>query len=365
MVKILVDSWEEKIETDAIVLKDCIIIMTNQCIFPDHLLSVYKELKDIDEAMISGNYFFRTSDDFQRGLIIGKILAKYPSITIYTSRIEIIAKYFGNNMVQIEQWPKRIANIIGKDEITLMGDPSPQFPNFQIMLNPSDKKFELPSIFENKNIPKAPEPSQNINYVDPISPPKNSRIFKPESKDNASTPSKFLEERPNPILSLNKNTENYNQKIIIPSNPYNLGPLNSYNKPIQPAREVIELKNSRIEEKKNLNQAREYSSQIEQKVDDNSEIIKSSLASVVDLALQHDQFFQVKTLKDLYGIVFSIVRDLENSELIENDYIRFRLINLAQKMILEYGFFSLNKGYCIADIVDRNLWSTSLILNNS
>lgn len=327
MVKVIIDCWDEKVSEIVLGLQDCVLIVTQKCVLTPGIKNFYKGGVDVDEAILKGNFFFVTSDDFQRGLIIGKTISKFPFATIKSSRPEIIKRYLGATNVVIESLPVPVQVL--SEELTFQG-PNIEYPfkkHFQT-------EIDLSKVAQNKNIPNFPHLPEQTKLVEPIhSPPKNP-ISRPEIMNPPSS-SKFISEKPNPIF----------------------GKLNEVPKP-----------QMKIEKRPYENQIPEAKSEgfrFQIKQEEPSDLIKEYLSVLVGEVLETNAFFDLTTFNDLYQIVFQKVRELVTNNKNLKDSESIELTRLSLKSILRMGFFIIPTGRTIDEIVDNKEFHIELLRNIS
>ena len=363
MVSFIIDCWDDKVSGKALEFKDCLLIISYKCILTPELMQYYSEGQDLEEVKPGRNYFFRTSDDFQRGLIIGKITSRFQNVVIYSSRPEIIRKYIDRSS-GIEEWN---TGPTGSEHFTLQGPEAPPINPFQLPLD--NKIQESVGANKNLNIPKRPELPLNAGFVEPISMSKSGPVKQEVLKPQSS--SKFIVEKPNPILErrgeVKRNNEdpimNYEKKqILIEKRPYDneiargqsspdrrggnyKGPILASSAFVEPPKPISQNLNG-ISEKYN-------------------EFANQHLGGIVSYVLDSKEFASVKTLWGLYCIIRVKITDLckENQILQENEELRSHLEKLAQKFILDLGFFSIPFNRSINEIVDSADYRTQLIYN--
>ncbi|OMJ81448.1 hypothetical protein SteCoe_18064 [Stentor coeruleus] len=328
MVKVILDIWGDNIEDQVSKLKDALLIITQKCKLSAEVQKLYTEIYDLSEIKLVGNFIFRTSDDFVRGLILGKIIVKFPDVIIYSTRAEVIQKYLSQKINYIEPWPNDLNTYIEHKEFTLQGPDMPM--SFESQLYPSsfEKMSELKNMKKPLNIPRPPEKSDKMSYVQPM-------IKNQENKEN---PGIFPKASAYENLALSPP-----EKFIRPQNPS----YSQYSTPKVPE----------ISPNKQISNPIYTDMQ-----DDNSPIIKENLESIINITTSDSSIFRIKNLGDLYSLVFRNVRNLaeKNEKLADNDRIRLRLESLAQKRILEFGFFEISGGMSIDQIVDEKKYKVPL-----
>lgn len=334
MVKILVDFLGDILHESVMALRDCILIINPRCELPSDLFNgIFKLGKTLDEAFVGGNWYYRVSDEFERGFIIGTVVLNYSCI-VYTSRPEVIKKYFSKCNVSIQIWPTP------SEAITLTGYEE-TFPNYNFASISPIKNFE-----GEVNFPRSfPPPPENPSYVQPISiQPSPPKILKNDS--NESPGHKKIPEKPNPLQPSSNNLLNKDFPVKkFPQQPFN--PTNIY------------------EAKKDSEKPSKQAEEIKKKIDENSQLYKESLERILSQTLESEKFFKVKLLDDLYSIVFQTVRSIGesiNPGIIE-DNIRSEVIKLSLKKIFSIGLFSVPKGKNYEIIIDNEEWKTEITMN--
>ena len=360
MVKVLIDCWDERVSEKALEFKDCLLIITNKCTISPEVLQYYSQGQDIDDAVRGGNYFFQTSDDFQRGLIIGKILSRIPGVVIYSSRPEVIRKYIGS-AGGIEEWSARPME---SEEFTLKGPELLPNNPYQI---PLDKRASEP-VGANKipNIPKYPELSPNAGFVEPISPEKG-RPVKPEFVSPQSS-SKFIAEKPNPLLGRASEVQRNKEAPVVNSGRNQISIEKRPYEDKIPRVQSASDNDRKVQSKPVVEQPRLAVPQKAKEIPQEYVVFSNQhIGSIVSHVLDSKELSLIKTLSDLYGIILRKIREIceQHQILEEDDDLRSYLNRFSQKTILDLGFFSIPHGRTIDDIVDSCDYKTELLYNTS
>ena len=148
MVKLIIDLLGTSLSEEVSKLKNTILLVPQNCQLPASVVSIFKDLADLESPLNIGNFVLKTNDDCLRGLVIGRITEKFPKVLIYSSRPEIMSKYLQS--IHVEPWPNDFNSYSQLENFTMTGPPinsdvhpisSKEIPKFQI---------------QNKNEPKIP-----------------------------------------------------------------------------------------------------------------------------------------------------------------------------------------------------------------
>ena len=105
MVKFLADVLEEFVPDEIDAYTDTILIITETCYLNPKQRTKFTYSNDIDYAITKGSFYFRTSSQFERGVLIAKVLAKDPSVRVLTPRPEAIRNIIAKANAVF--WPKQ------------------------------------------------------------------------------------------------------------------------------------------------------------------------------------------------------------------------------------------------------------------
>ena len=329
MVKLIVDYCGDKIGTEVAFFKECILLIENYCTLEPEIKNIYKVGTDLDVALVSGNHYFYVSDEFQRGLLIGRIIFQFPSVIILSSRPEALGRYLGKFSENIRYLSKDTVFIQKNEEITLKGPNTPLLP----FNNPDQITKKVP---KDLNFSSQPSKSLIIN-----------KFQNPEEKEQFSA---LIEETP--ALSINSNQGDQSKTGPFSASLQKNQEFYPIHYDFNQSKSTFPVIKPNIEEKFEV-----------PVINDNCYIIQKYLEDLVIQAFDHNDFNHIKNLGDLFNIFQKIIREIaeKNSDIIDCDFTRRRLMSLAAEKVLNTGFFSIPRGKKIEDIISKLEMHTELV----
>lgn len=253
MVKFLVDVTEDLLWEDVEFLSDAVLMISETCYLNEKQRKKFQYSEDVEEAITKGSFYFRTSSEFQRGLLMAKVIAKEPNVRVFTSRPEVIGKIILK--AKVEAWHvKKIDEEVKKVEEVKKIEEEVKVPKKDLVegnirrdaspekiVKDTENKVSLPSTFAN------PNPSNLLaGYKKPAS------FLNPNGSSGFPVPNTTV----NKLFSMSPSLINENKPIASSNSFQAKNPFSDLNKApnesfILENNRIVEENNKKIEEENN------------------------------------------------------------------------------------------------------------------
>lgn len=97
MVKFIIDLCSDKFIPYLTQLQGSFLILNESCDMPEKVYSYFNvcnkgNSNTLSKSLKEGNFFFRTSSELERGIIIGLLIIEFPNARVFTNRQEVFTK---------------------------------------------------------------------------------------------------------------------------------------------------------------------------------------------------------------------------------------------------------------------------------